>query len=53
MDLHRGTSIGHCKLLQADRVGGGTRLSPFVKTVDSYSWQLFTFHHELYVWFYP
>lgn len=49
MDLNRDMSMGHCKLLQADRVGGGTRLPLFVKTVCSRSWQFFTFHRGLYV----
>lgn len=49
MDLNRDMSMGHCKLLQADRVRRGTRLPPFVKTFHSHSWQLFIFHHGLYV----
>lgn len=48
-DLKRDMSVGHCKLLQADRVGGGTRLPQFVKTVHSRSCQFFTFHRGLYV----
>lgn len=43
MDLNRDMSMGHCKLLQADGVGGGTRLPLFVKTVCSCSWQYLHF----------
>lgn len=48
-DLNRDMCMGHCKLLQAERGSGGTRLPQFVKTVHSRSRQFFTFHHGLYV----
>lgn len=48
-DFNRDMSVGHRELLQADRVSGGTGLPPLVKAVHSRSWQLFTFHHALYV----
>lgn len=48
-DVNRDKSLGHSELLQADRVGVGTTLPPFVQTVHSPGWKLFSFHHRLYV----
>lgn len=47
--VNRDKSLGHSELLQADRVGVGTILPPFVQTVHSPAWKLSSFHHGLYV----
>lgn len=48
-DVNRDKSLGHSELLQADRVGVGTVLPPFVQTLHSPAWKLFPFHYGLYV----
>lgn len=47
-DVNRDKSLGHSEL-QADRVGAGTVLPPFVQTSHSPGWKLLPFHHGLYV----